>query len=75
MSHNFNLTTYCRTQAARCAAAAAHAGHVGVKDAYLNLEQAWLHLDPGSESDPTSSASNTAIPRKKFRTRPPRAVS
>jgi hypothetical protein len=46
MSHGFNRTAYCHTQAARCAAAAANARASDVKEAYLNLEQAWLHLAP-----------------------------
>jgi hypothetical protein len=42
-------TEYCRKQAAECADAAATSTLAEVKEAYLNLEQAWLQLAPEIE--------------------------
>jgi hypothetical protein len=39
-------TAYCRQQAAKCALAAATAILDEVRQAYLNIEQAWLQLAP-----------------------------
>jgi hypothetical protein len=39
-------TTYCRQQAAECALAATTAILGEVRQAYLNIEQAWLQLAP-----------------------------
>jgi hypothetical protein len=75
MSHGFNRTAYCHTQAARCAAAAANARASDVKEAYLNLEQAWLHLAPDLESRAISSASSLQACRGKAGKRRLRTVS
>jgi len=37
-------TEYCRQQAAECVVAAAKTNIADVKEAYVNLEQAWLGL-------------------------------
>ena len=39
-------TAYCRQQAAECALAATTAVLGEVRQAYLNIEQAWLQLAP-----------------------------
>jgi hypothetical protein len=39
-------TAYCRQQAAECASAATIAILSDVRQAYLNIEQAWLQLAP-----------------------------
>jgi hypothetical protein len=41
-----NRTVYCRQQAAQCALAATTALLGEVRQAYLNIEQAWLQLAP-----------------------------
>jgi hypothetical protein len=46
-----NRTTYCRQQAAECALAATTAILGEVRQAYLNMEQAWLQLAPNINSD------------------------
>jgi hypothetical protein len=46
MPRTLARTEYCRKQAAECAAAAMAATIADVKEAYVNLEQAWLHLAP-----------------------------
>ena len=43
---------YCR-QASACAVAAATAAHPETKQAYLELEQAWLCLAPKAETSPS----------------------
>jgi hypothetical protein len=43
-------TTYCRQQAAECALAATTAILGEVRQAYLNIEQAWLQLAPDIDS-------------------------
>jgi hypothetical protein len=49
MSRSSERTTYCRKQAAECAAAATATALAEVKEAYLNLEQGWLQLVPEIE--------------------------
>jgi hypothetical protein len=44
-------TAYCRQQAAECALAATTAILGEVRQAYLNIEQAWLELAPDINSD------------------------
>jgi hypothetical protein len=46
---------HCRKQARECAAAAAATLRCEIKDAYLNLEQAWLHLAPEFDDNQYSS--------------------
>ena len=46
-----NRTAYCRQQAAESAMAATTAIQGEVRQAYLNIEQAWLQLAPGINSD------------------------
>ena len=48
-------TTYCRQQAAECALAATTAILSEIKEAYLNIEQAWLQLAPDIDSGSTLS--------------------
>jgi hypothetical protein len=48
-------TAYCHQQAAECALAATTAILGGVKQAYLNIEQAWLQLAPDIDSGRTFS--------------------
>jgi hypothetical protein len=43
-------TAYCRQQAAECALAATTAILGEVRQAYLNIEQAWLQLAPDIDS-------------------------
>jgi hypothetical protein len=43
-------TAYCRQQAAECALAATTAILGEVRQAYLNIEQAWLQLAPDINS-------------------------
>jgi hypothetical protein len=57
-------TTYCRQQAAECALGATTAILGEVRQAYLNIEQAWLQLAPdiNSETDRKKAARpSTAI--------------
>jgi hypothetical protein len=46
-------TAYCRHQAAECALAATTAILSEIKEAYLNIEQAWLQLAPDIDSGAT----------------------
>ena len=46
-----NRTAYCRQQAVECALAATTAILGEVRQAYLNIEQAWLQLAPDINSD------------------------
>jgi hypothetical protein len=50
-------TAYCRQQAAECALAATTTILGEIRQAYLNIEQAWLQLAPeiDSGSAPTNS--------------------
>ena len=49
MPRTIGRAAYCRQQAAECAAAATATALSEVKEAYLNLEQAWLKLAPEIE--------------------------
>jgi hypothetical protein len=46
MSRHIDQTTYCHRQAAECARAALEATLAEVREAYVSLEQGWLHLAP-----------------------------
>ncbi len=48
-------TAHCRQQAAECALAATTAMRSEIKEAYLNIEQAWLQLAPDIGSGLTFS--------------------
>jgi hypothetical protein len=54
MAADGNRTTYCRQQAAECALAATTAILGEARQAYLNIEQAWLQLAPDINSDSVS---------------------
>jgi hypothetical protein len=56
-----NRTAYCRQQAVECALAATTAILGEVRQAYLNIEQAWLQLAPGINSDRKAARASTAI--------------
>jgi hypothetical protein len=56
-----NSTTYCRQQAAACALAATTAILGEVRQAYLNIEQAWLQLAPDINSDSKKAARPSAV--------------
>jgi hypothetical protein len=51
-----NRTAYCHQQAAECALAATTAILGEVRQAYLNIEQAWLQLAPDINSDSKKAA-------------------
>ena len=59
MPHHAERSTQCRRQAAECAQAASHTGIAEVKEAYLNLEQAWLQLAPELGDAPQPSTERT----------------
>jgi hypothetical protein len=50
-----NRIAYCRRQAAECALAATTAKLGEIREAYLNIEQAWLQLAPDIDSGKTFS--------------------
>ena len=50
-----NRTVYCRRQAAECALSATTANLGEIREAYLNIEQAWLQLAPDIDSGKTFS--------------------
>jgi hypothetical protein len=52
MPRNPDRTAYCNTQAANCATAATVATVPEIREAYLNIEQAWLQLAPKPEDKP-----------------------
>jgi hypothetical protein len=51
---------YCRGQAADCASRAATTTLADVKDAYLQLEQAWMQLIPDFDPTPDSKSTRNA---------------
>lgn len=61
MSRETKQTDYYAQQAAQCAAAATATAIAEIKDAYLNLEQGWLHLSPKPPDDQTV-AGNRRVP-------------
>lgn len=67
MARTTNRTEYCRRQAADCASAAAATKVDNVREAYRNLEQAWLELAPDIENSgrisPASTPTDTTAKR------------
>ena len=61
---NGKRTAYCHQQAAECASVATTVISDEIRQAYLNIEQAWLHLAPGIDSrqkvEPTARHSLSA---------------
>jgi hypothetical protein len=55
MARPLGRTEYCQQQARECAAAAIAALRCEIKEAYLHLEQAWLHLAPEIDDNQYSS--------------------
>ena len=56
-------TAYCEQQAAECALAATTAILPEIREAYLNIERAWLHLAPEMDSSRSFlSASKVPLP-------------
>ena len=56
-------TAYCEQQAAECALVATTAILPEIREAYLNIERAWLHLAPEMDSSRSFlSASNVPLP-------------
>jgi hypothetical protein len=56
-------TAYCEQQAAECALAATAAILPEIREAYLNIERAWLHLAPEMDSSRSFlSASKVPLP-------------
>ena len=45
--------SYCQQQAAECASAANTTNLSEIREAYLNMEQAWLQLAPDIDSNQT----------------------
>ena len=56
MPRTLGRSEYCRRQAAQCAASAAITARAEAKEAYLDLEQAWLQLAPEIDAAPLSVA-------------------
>ena len=65
MRRTVRRTEYCRKQAEECAAAAAASPLADVKEAYLNLELAWLQLAPELGESVNSSINGQASARNK----------
>jgi hypothetical protein len=53
MSRTKDRKSYCQQQAAECASAATTTALSEVRNAYLNMEQAWLQLAPDIDSNQT----------------------
>jgi hypothetical protein len=53
MSRLKDRKSYCQQQAAECAAAANATNLSEIREAYLNMELAWLQLAPDIDSDRT----------------------
>jgi hypothetical protein len=51
MARGLDRTLYCRQQAAECASAAAKTSLPEAREAYLNMERAWLELAPDVKSN------------------------
>jgi hypothetical protein len=56
MARSVGRGEHCRQQALECAAAAAATLRYEIKEAYLNLEQAWRHVGPEIDDHQYSSA-------------------
>jgi hypothetical protein len=52
MPRQSERTAYCHRQAAECAKAALETTIADLKEAYVNLEQGWLHLAPELTENP-----------------------
>lgn len=53
-----NRTAYCQQQAAQCASAAIATTLNEIREAYLNMEQAWLHLAPDVDGNQPAAISS-----------------
>jgi hypothetical protein len=51
VARSLDRTLYCRQQAAECASAATMTSLPEVREAYLNMERAWLELAPDVENN------------------------
>lgn len=51
MSRHKDRKSYCEQQAVECAAAANATNLSEIREAYLNMEQAWLQLAPDIDSN------------------------
>jgi hypothetical protein len=60
MPRTSKRTQYCHQQAAECASAAMTTTLSEAREAYLNMEQAWLQLAPDVDSNQTFSV-NTEL--------------
>lgn len=63
MARALDRTEYCRLQAAECASAAAITSLPEVREAYLNMERAWLELAPGMDGDQNPETKDHAARR------------
>jgi hypothetical protein len=55
MARTNDRTAYCHRQAAECASAAAATTLSEAREAYLNMQQAWLQLAPDLASNPSAA--------------------
>ncbi len=60
MPRNTSRTAYCHQQAAECASAASATVLAEVREAYLNMEQAWLQLAPDIDSNQSPPVASQA---------------
>lgn len=61
-------TAYCHRQAAKCASAAAATTLPEAREAYLNMQRAWLHLAPDlsdKQSNTDETESHASLPPSK----------
>jgi hypothetical protein len=73
MSRHVDPSTYCRRQAAECSRRALEATLGEVREAYVNLEQGWLHLVPETRDNDKVSAE--VGPTRRIASAPGRARS
>jgi hypothetical protein len=59
MPRTKDRSSYCQQQAAECASAATATTLSEAREAYLNMEQAWLQLAPDVDSNPTVSVNES----------------
>ena len=66
MPRRATRTAYCRQQATECASAATTTTIAEIREAYLNMEQAWLQLAPDVASNqlPPGPAQSDLAPSK-----------
>jgi hypothetical protein len=66
MPRSTTRTAYCHQQAAECASAATTTAVAEIREAYLNMQQAWLQLAPDVESNQPSLsvAQSDVLPSK-----------